>query len=126
MAFFTGRGRQGKLNIHFKLWIEENGQVLFGEGRQELLQAVAKNGSLAAAARNMNMSYRAAWGRIKASEERLGFPLVERSLEGRRAVRLTAKAKKLLDRYQDLEDQAQRLVQKVRKDFDRELAGLRK
>jgi molybdate transport system regulatory protein len=114
------------VGIHLKLWIEENGQVLFGEGRQALLRAVAQSGSLAAAARHMNMSYRAAWGRIKASEERLGFPLVERTPEGRRAVRLTAKAQRLMERYQDLENQAQRFVQKARKDLARELAGLRK
>ncbi|MEW5911738.1 MAG: LysR family transcriptional regulator [Thermodesulfobacteriota bacterium] len=114
------------MDIHFKLWLEENGRVLFGEGRQELLRAVARSGSLAAAARDLNMSYRAAWGRIKASEERLGFPLVERTPEGRRAVRLTEKARRLMERYQELEDQARALVEKARKEVAREMAGLRK
>lgn len=114
------------MEVHVKLWIEEDGAVLFGEGRQELLQAVAESGSLAGAARKLSMSYRAAWGRLKASEKRLGFALVERSAEGRRAVQLTPKARRLMNRYQTLEDQAHGFAQQARREWARELAGLRK
>jgi molybdate transport system regulatory protein len=91
------------VQIQFKLWLEREGRVLFGQGRQELLAAVVETGSLAGAAQKMGMSYRAAWGRIKASEERLGFALVEHSGQGRRSTRPTAEARMLLQWYQDLE-----------------------
>ncbi|MBI4798570.1 MAG: LysR family transcriptional regulator, partial [Desulfarculus sp.] len=61
------------------MWLERDGRVLFGQGRQELLAAIVETGSLAGAAQKLGMSYRAAWGRLKASEERLGLALVEHS-----------------------------------------------
>ena len=85
-----------------KLWLEEDDKVLFGEGRLKLLQSVDEAGSLAGAARLLNMSYRAAWGRLKASEERLGFALVEKRGQGRHAMQLTPAARSLMKRYQEL------------------------
>ena len=62
------------MKIRFKVWLEKTGQqVLFGEGRMQLLQAIADQGSLAQAAKKMEMSYRAAWGRLKASEDSTGL-----------------------------------------------------
>jgi len=113
------------VQVHFKVWIEEKGKVLFGEGRLDLLKAVAESGSLAGAARQLSMSYRAAWGRLRASEERLGFNLVERSEQGRRAVRLTEQGRRLMERYQALEEEAARFAAKAEKQWNKELAALR-
>lgn len=44
-----------------------------------LLRLIDKHGSLKKAAEEMGMSYRAAWGKIKKSEEVLGAPLLVRS-----------------------------------------------
>jgi molybdate transport system regulatory protein len=90
------------VRIRQKVWLEEKGRVLFGEGRQELLEAMEQTGSLAGAARELNMSYRAAWGRLKASEKRLGFALVERDPGGRRSMRLTKRARSLMQAYREL------------------------
>ena len=105
--------------VHCKVWIEEEGRVLFGEGRMDLLQAVAESGSLAGAARTLAMSYRAAWGRLRASENRLGFPLVERSEEGRRAMRLSKQGERLLRKYQELEKEAERFAARAEKALGR-------
>lgn len=90
------------MRLKLKFWLEEDGNVLFGDGRLQLLKAVAETGSLAGAARELNMSYRAAWGRIKASEERMGCSLVERSEAGRRAVQLTPLAIELIESFEAL------------------------
>ncbi len=74
------------LRVH--LWFEtDQGQVM-GLGRVQLLEAVDRLGSLNRAAKAMGMSYRAAWGRIKQSEEILGEALVE-TAEGRKGFQLT-------------------------------------
>ena len=52
-------------------WFESEKGVLFGMGRLMLLQKVLELGSLNKAAKEMGMSYRAAWGKIKMSEEAL-------------------------------------------------------
>jgi molybdate transport system regulatory protein len=94
------------LEIHFKLWLERDGKVLFGQGRRELLRAIADTGSLAGAAKKLDMSYRAAWGRLKASEERLGLRLLENSGQGRRAATLTPEALALLAWFEELQARA--------------------
>jgi molybdate transport system regulatory protein len=57
------------------------------------LRAIDELHCLSAAAKKLNMSYRAAWGRLKASEERLGMKLVEMQTHGEGSS-LTAAAKK--------------------------------
>ena len=72
-----------KLTLKVKVWIEdEDGQMVFGTGRMRILEAVDQGGSIQAAARELGMSYRAVWGKIKASEERLGQPLVTKHIGG--------------------------------------------
>lgn len=64
------------MEIKYKIWIEKDGRVLFGHGRDDILQTIDGERSLNAAAKKLGMSYRAAWGRLRASEERLGIKLV--------------------------------------------------
>ncbi|MDY0222627.1 MAG: LysR family transcriptional regulator [Desulfobacterium sp.] len=72
-----------RFSIRSKIWIEdEDGNVVFGLGRLKIFEAVHRLGSLQAAAKELKMSYRALWGRVKATEERLGFPLLVRSKGG--------------------------------------------
>lgn len=71
------------LHIRSKIWIEDDsGEVIFGLGRLRILDAVSRNGSLQGAAKELKMSYRAVWGRIKATEVRLGSELLIRSAGG--------------------------------------------
>ena len=91
-----------KFVIRSKIWIaDDNGNVVFGEGRYRILQIVDRTHSLQGAARELKMSYRAVWGRIKASEERIGKPLVTREGKGSR---LTSFAQKLMRQYQKLQN----------------------
>lgn len=100
------------MKIHFKVWLEEDNRVLFGEGRKQLLQAIDDHGSLAQAAKKMNMSYRAAWGRLKASEDRLGFPLAEKDTsQGKKGgLHLTRQGKALLNQYTIIYKAMEKLV----------------
>jgi len=87
----------GKFLIRSKIWIEdENGNVVFGQGRYRILDAVERHHSLQGAANELKMSYRALWGRVKASEERIGHTLVVREGKGSR---LTPFARQLMTRF---------------------------
>lgn len=57
-------------------WIEQDGVVVLDDQRVALLDAIERTGSLTAAAREQRMSYRAAWGQLRESEQRLGARLV--------------------------------------------------
>jgi molybdate transport system regulatory protein len=90
------------MEIKHKIWLENEGRVIFGPGRVELLKAIDACGNLSAAARKLDMSYRAAWGRLKASENRLGMRMVELS-DNKHEMRLTQEAKKLIDCFDEME-----------------------
>jgi molybdate transport system regulatory protein len=107
------------MEIKYKIWLEKDGKVVFGHGREELFQAIDECRSLNAAAKKLNMSYRAAWGRLRASEERLGVKLVE-SDTAKKGMTLTPAAKALLEKFRQLEEDADVYLRKT----SRELAVL--
>lgn len=98
------------MEIKYKIWIEKDGKVVFGHGREELFQAIDECRSLNAAAKKLNMSYRAAWGRLRASEERLGIKLVETG-DTRQGMTLTPAAKAILEKFKQLEKEADTYLQ---------------
>jgi molybdate transport system regulatory protein len=93
------------MEIKSKLWIEIEGRPVFGRGRRFLLEAIDTYGSINQAAKEINISYRKAWGYIKAMEERLGFKLIERQTGGRNGggAILTEDAREFLKKYEALE-----------------------
>ncbi len=94
------------MEIKSKLWIEVDGKPVFGRGRRFLLEAIDKHGSINQAAKGINISYRKAWGYIKAMEERLGFKLIVRQTGGKNGggATLTNNAKEFLRKYEALEE----------------------
>jgi len=90
------------MKIKCKLWLERNEKTIFGRGREELLRSIDELHSLYAAAKKLNMSYRAAWGRLKASEARLGVKLTCSDGQGK-GLHLTPEAKELLEKFDKLE-----------------------
>lgn len=93
------------IEIRSKLWIEIDGRPVFGRGRRFLLEAIDKYGSIHQAAKEIDISYRKAWGYIKAMEERFGFRLIERRTGGRDGggATLTEEAREFLKKYEALE-----------------------
>jgi molybdate transport system regulatory protein len=109
-----------KMEIKSKLWIESGGKPVFGGGRRFLLEAIDRHGSINQAAKEINISYRKAWGYIKAMEERLGFKLIERRTGGKNGggAALTEEAKKFLTKYEELETGMREIIdERFRKIF---------
>jgi molybdate transport system regulatory protein len=105
---------QPTLRLH--VWLElENGHF-FGLGRAQLLQRIQRHGSLSKAAEEMRMSYRAAWGKIKSTEEIMGVRLVEKVGGNKSGFRLTEHGEKIMKDflawYADLEKKALKSAEK--------------
>ncbi|MFC1783468.1 winged helix-turn-helix domain-containing protein, partial [Planctomycetota bacterium] len=78
---FVGTYRQMELNV--KIWLgDEKEHGFLGEGRYRLLREIGRTGSLAQAAEKLGISYRKAWGDVRAVEEWLGFELIDRQRGG--------------------------------------------
>lgn len=93
------------ISIRSKIWLADSeGRVAFGPGRVKILAAIDRCGSIHAAAKELGMSYRGIWGRIKATEERLGEPLLHRNVGGRSGggSELTDFARDLMARFEKL------------------------
>ncbi len=106
------------MEIKHKIWIEKNGKVIFGKGRDDILKAVAEQHSLNAAAKKLEMSYRAAWGRLKASEERLGIKLVDINTK-EKTMRLTEQARAMINLFEKLEKDVEELLRTADQDFQK-------
>ncbi|OFW61168.1 MAG: hypothetical protein A2133_10665 [Actinobacteria bacterium RBG_16_64_13] len=84
----------------YKIWLDYRGRA-FGDGPARLLDGVEEWGSLRKAAQELGMSYNKAWRILHAAEERLGFPLLDRSVGGSLGggSHLTPEAQDLMRRY---------------------------
>jgi molybdate transport system regulatory protein len=102
------------LNVRSKIWIEVGGEPVFGRGRRFLLEAIDAHGSINRAAQEVDISFRKAWGHIKAMEERLGVKLVDRQIGGKHGggTTLTDDARKFFKKYETLEKGIQEIVYK--------------
>src|SRR3989442_4393816 len=58
-----------------KVWIEQYGHFVMGDGGLHLLRAIRERGSLTLAARDVGWSYRHAWEYIRRAERVLGVAL---------------------------------------------------
>ena len=108
------------LEIRSKIWIEVNGEPVFGRGRRFLLEAIDTHGSINRAAEEVGISFRKAWGHIKAMEDRLGVKLIERQKGGKNGggAVLTDDARSFLKKYEALEQGMQEFTdEKFRKLF---------
>jgi len=108
--------RPPRLTPRVKVWLEQEGEYVFGFGLSEILKAVQETGSIKAAAGLLGKSYRHIWGRIKQAERALGIALVETRVGGQQTDRsaLTSTALRLVADYDALR---QRVFDVVQEEF---------
>jgi molybdate transport system regulatory protein len=92
----------------------EIGQFL-NDNRIRLLDAIAKHGSLSAAARSLPMSYKAAWDALDSMNNISAQALVIRSTGGKNGggTQLTPYAKKLISMYKAMEIEYQQSLERL-------------
>ena len=90
------------LQVRSKIWIELEGKPLLGDGRERLLRAVERTGSIKAAAREVGITYRRAWAQLKEMEKIAKFTMFERTkggIGGGGGTHLTEDANNLLETF---------------------------
>lgn len=90
------------LKLRYKLWLEKNGEKVFGDGPLDILHRVERTGSLRQAAAEINMSYSQAWNLMRDLEKRLGFELLKRKVGGESGggSEITDKARELMMKFE--------------------------
>ena len=98
-----------------KIWVvNSDGEVLFGSGRQWILEMIHETGSMNKAAAKLGMSYRTLWGRIRETEALLGYQLVENKRSKRCAgSQLTPEGIAMLEKFKEFKKAANQAVDAV-------------
>ena len=93
--------------------------IAMGPGKADLLRAISETGSISAAARQMDMSYRRAWLLVDTMNQSFSTPLVETATGGSHGggARVTEFGKEVLERYQRMEAKATASVARELEDF---------
>ncbi|WP_443971976.1 winged helix-turn-helix domain-containing protein [Sphingobium sp. CR28] len=80
-------------------------EIAMGPGKADLLDAIARTGSISAAGRDLGMSYRRSWMLVDAMNRCFAQPLVQTMIGGgkNRGARLTTAGEQALAAYRALE-----------------------
>ncbi len=103
------------------LRIMASARPAMGPGKAALLEHIEATGSISAAARAMQMSYRRAWQLVEAMNRDFSEPLVATETGGKRGggARVTAMGRDVLARFRALEARASGAVRTGVRAFDR-------
>ncbi len=99
-----------------RIWIEKDGELYFGRGRAILLERIDQLGSIAAAARSMQLGYRNAWLWVEAMNRLAPAPLVEKTTGGTGGghTRLTKEGRKAVSEYKKLRARFEEFLRQTR------------
>ena len=93
-----------KLRLKSSQWIvDEHDNPIIGKGRMEILENIEKTGSSNQTAKIMQMSYKAVWSKIKATEKHMNACIVH--TDRKEGSRLSKDGKNLLKKYKLLKAQ---------------------
>jgi molybdate transport system regulatory protein len=99
-----------KPRAQFRLRVRRGADIAIGPGKIDLLEAIAKTGSITAAARALGMSYRRAWLLVDTMNRCFRERVVEAGAGGRRGggARLSASGEAVIRHYRRIERLAAR------------------
>jgi molybdate transport system regulatory protein len=121
MAASTAEPRPagGGVSMALKLDVPALGGL--GPGKIRLLELIEEHGSISAAGRSIDMSYRRAWDIVDGLNRMTAQPVVASQPGGSRGggARLTPTGQELVRRYRSLQRKAQRAVDEELRHLDR-------
>jgi molybdate transport system regulatory protein len=93
---------------------------LVGRERIRLLEAVAREGSISAAARSVGLTYKAAWDAVSAMSNLFGRPLVEAQAGGRKGggARLSPAGRRVVAGFERIEGELARVMRALEPELD--------
>lgn len=92
--------------------VDDDGTIVMGPGKAALLDAIARSGSIRAAAEELEMSYMRAWTLVKTMNAAFRAPLVEkeRGGSGQGGAQLTELGQAVLETYRRMDEKARRAI----------------
>ncbi|MBI2823505.1 MAG: LysR family transcriptional regulator [Planctomycetia bacterium] len=102
-----------------RVWLENDGHIVLGRGRVELLEAIERHRSIRQAAASIGMSYRRAWLLVQSINAGSDKPLVEATKGGnsRGGAQVTPAGKEVIRRFRALDRALRATAARVVKSF---------
>ncbi|MCR6593985.1 winged helix-turn-helix domain-containing protein [Campylobacter insulaenigrae] len=104
-----------KFNIKSKIWIENpEGKLLFGKGKTDILELIGEYGSIAKAAKILNINYKKAWFYIQDLETNMKEELIiaKKGRGSESGSKLTPRAHELIKNYKILQQEVEEFTNK--------------
>ena len=103
--------------------VREDGTIVLGPGKADLLAAIGESGSIRAAAESLGMSYMRAWTLVRTMNAAFRSPLVEKVRGGNEkgGARLTPRGDRVLAAYREMEARAAEAIRDAAARMKREL-----
>ena len=94
-----------KAEVKFRVRVTRGDDIALGPGKIALLEAIARTGSITAAAKALGMSYRRAWLLVDTMNRSFRTPLVEAGAGGSHGggAALTPLGQEVVERYRRIE-----------------------
>lgn len=105
---------KSKANCRPRFRIMSGDVIALGPGKVDLLEAIARAGSISAAARERGLSYRRAWDMVDTMNKAFQEALVDRVKGGKGGggTRLTPLGNKIVKKYRSMEDKAMKAIER--------------
>lgn len=99
-----GVAQDGNAELRLRPRVYRGTEIALGPGKAELLDAIARTGSIRQAAAQLGMSYMRAWTLVRTMNACFAVPLVEAERGGRSGgvARLTPDGQRVLELYRDI------------------------
>jgi molybdate transport system regulatory protein len=80
--------------------LNNNGDIILGSGRMKILESIDQTGSINKTAKELKMSYKTVWSKIKSTEKNFGKAVV--LADKKTGTVLTEDGRELLKKYREL------------------------
>jgi len=111
------------MKVKGNFWLEKNGKSFLGRGRIELLKKIDRYGSISKAAKEMKMSYKAAWDAIDIINKLSKYDVVEKNSGGKGGggTKLTEYGKKLIAVYEKAQTEFENALNAIEKQIKKSI-----
>ena len=93
-----------RLQLRSSQWVvDEDNNTIIGKGKMEMLESIERTGYINQAAKQMKMSYKTIWSKIKATEKNLNVRIV--NADRKLGTQLTGEGKELMRKYKQLKEE---------------------
>lgn len=111
----------GTYKIKSRLWLEQEGESLMGEGTLLLLKTIDEEGSLSKAAQKLNLSYKKAWKLADNLNKTSNNTIITKQIGGKNGggMQITEYGRKLIAKFEEIRESCWAFLNEKQEELNR-------